>query len=193
MTHKKKKYGALALMMLGVAVLAAACGKGSSTGSGSGSSASGTLTFNGLSGISSISGLSYSSTLSSSSVLAGNTTYTEDFAGAITSGGMPVAVMGYSVVSNVSGTYDALGFDATPNFAVASPSYYFAGPPTNLSASAPMCWVSGASAPILPTCSSWNITVSRSAGTINFSNTPVFASGTSATGTMSGSLSFTPF
>jgi hypothetical protein len=48
-------------------------------------------------------------------------------------------------------------------------------------------------------CSSWGITVSRSAGTISFNNTPVFdllsaANSTAvATGRMSGTLSFTPF
>lgn len=45
-----------------------------------------------------------------------------------------------------------------------------------------------------PLCSSWGITVNRSAGTISFESTPVLdkTDGTT-TGTMSGSLTFTPF
>jgi len=45
-----------------------------------------------------------------------------------------------------------------------------------------------------PLCSSWGITVDRSAGTLTFANTPVFNEvNTTETGTMSGTLTFPPF
>ena len=67
-------------------------------------------------------------------------------------------------------------------------NFYWAGTPTvNI-----ICHVSGTN-PGWPTCASWGITVSRAAGTISFANTPVFNDSSYATGTMSGSFSFTAF
>jgi len=67
-------------------------------------------------------------------------------------------------------------------------SGYWAGTPTiNI-----ICHVSGTNTGF-PTCASWGITVSRAAGTISFASTPAFDMTTNATGTMSGSFTFTPF
>ena len=68
-------------------------------------------------------------------------------------------------------------------------SGYWAGTPTlNL-----ICHVSGTNTVGYPTCASWGITVSRATGTISFASTPAFDMSTYATGTMSGSFTFTPF
>jgi hypothetical protein len=111
------------------------------------------------------------------------------------------ASLGYVVGDSYDATQESLLFlgqysNTAQNFAVGGPvvdSY------TGQTSYDGTCSIRGSNHYNDPLCSSWGITVSRSAGTISFSNTPVFdmlSAGNStavATGRMSGTLSFTPF
>lgn len=56
------------------------------------------------------------------------------------------------------------------------------------------CHLGGPNTTSIPTCASWGITFSRSSGTITFAATPVIENvNFILTGTMTGTLSFTPF
>ncbi len=178
MEHKKT--GAVGLMMVSVTLLAAACGGGGS-GAGAGSGAAGTLNLSMSTGSFTLTGLSYSAQLSTASGTVGGYSWLQDD---FNNGVADAAVDYYS-----TSTEDTLDFLVTPN---RGSTWYDAGPPPT---TMPSCWVSGASNPIgLPLCTTWGIAISRTAGTITFTNTPVFNSANPAvTGTMSGTLTFPPF
>lgn len=179
-----KSYGLLAFMLLWAGILLAACGGGggSSGTTNVGAGTGGTLTFTGLSTVSTIPGLSYSALLSSTASNVGSTAYVKTF--------VNLPNTGEGALSYISSsTQDYLIFSATTNFNVASAVWYNAGTPAKNT-----CLVSGANPTAMPTCASWGIAASRVAGTITFASAPVYnAANTAASGTMSGALTFPPF
>ena len=174
-------------VLMGSLLFLAGCG-GSGAGSNS-SSNGGVLTLTGFAGVSTIPDLAYSSIISNSGtkgVLYSRVWTTPNNKG--------LASLAYLVNS----TEVTLNFDVTADASVSTVTqvwYYAANAPlTNTG----FCWVSGTTnTASLPLCTSLNISVNRAAGTIAFASSPAvsYTSGSSvyATGTMSGTLSFTPF
>lgn len=133
-----------------------------------------------LSAIPSITGLTYNTTLSTAptTIYGMYTRVWTNTAGAMV-----------DLLYTTSATEDVLG--VAINNTSTSPTYWAGTPPSVLNI---ICHVSGTNPSAYPTCASWGISVSRSAGTLTLSNTPIFDGTTIATaGTANGSLTFTPF
>jgi len=167
--------------MVLVSGLLAACGGGSNpfnavgTGGGGGGGGGSTLT---LSALSSPTGLVYSTTISGVSGSITSRVWTN------TAGDM------LDVLYTVGAAEETLGVAVTTG----TTTVWAGGTPSTYSANSIICHVSGTNTLGWPLCSSWGISVSRSGGTISFSNTPAFnQSTTTTTGTMSGSFTFPPF
>lgn len=175
-------------VLMGSLLFLAGCG-GSGAGSNS-SSNGGVLTLTGFAGVSTIPDLAYSSIISNSGT--NGVLYSRVWT---TPNNKGLASLAY-VVNSAEVT---LNFNVTADASVSTGAqvwYYAANPPVTI-ANPGFCWVSGTNTASLPLCTSLNISVDRAAGTIAFASSPAVSytssSSVYATGTMSGTLSFTPF
>lgn len=156
----------------GAALALAGCGGGGdSSDSGGGGATLTATTFASVSGLSNIKALDTTSTNS------GSVSYGRGWQNS--SGALVI------LTYVASASFDAVGLSVSPG----AGGNYFAGvPPYSL-----QCSVRGSN-PFVPACTSWNITLNRAAGTIDFKNTPIFdGTSTSSKGTLNASLTFTPF
>lgn len=182
-----KRYGVVSLLLLATGLLLAACGGGgggtasSGGGGGGGTPATGTISLTGFS-YASVSGLVYDPSLFTSAAV--NTTTTTYFLKFHDTSYANYANLIYTIDTSTS--LETLTFNASPN--TLSTIYTIGTPSTSM-----YCVVTGTSVAI-PTCASLGISVNRAAGTFSLASTPAYDMGnTASTGTMTGSLTFTPF
>lgn len=176
MSIGKKNNGALALMLL-VSGMLAACGGGSTPSTTSNPPAPTGATLTLTAPFTSLTNQTPWTALDNTGGTT-STTYTRATHSTTNSG---FTTLYYTV----SSTYTTMFFDGFP---VTGNNFSAGTLPMNM-----ICLISGTNAGGWPTCSSWGIAINRSAGTITFTSTPVFDSTSGQTGTMSGSLTFTPF
>lgn len=191
---RKHLVGIRCVVALSIAAAAlTACGGGGG-GSNSGTTASsgsgGTLTLTGNAAGSSITGLTNFTPSNVTSVETGRTVYLWAFVNATATAGGTMSFFDYGT----GGSY--LAFVVSPNMTATTPDASMLGTP----AGAYACVVIAATATTpaafatSPTCASLGVAVSRTAGTISFTNSPATDSISGATsGTISGSLTFAAF
>lgn len=187
--------GILGVVVLSIAVAAlTACGGGGASSATSSttptSGSSGTITLTGNAAGSSITGLTNFTPSNVTSVQAGRTVYLWAFVNAAATAGGTMSFFDYGT----GGSY--LAFDISPNMTAATPEASILGTP----AGAYACVVVAATATTpaafatSPTCASLGVAISRTAGTISFTNSLSTDSISLATGgTIGGSLTFAAF
>ena len=180
----KRNHLSLAAILLSTVMLAACGGSKSSTptggipGGGTPSGGTGGATLTLSAPFTSITGLTYNAAIGASTA---PPSYSRVWTASTPSWGM------LDLIYTVDPAGDWLSVTATT-----STNSIWAGTPTGPIGSSIICRVTNATT-YEPLCSSWGITVSRSAGTMSLASTPVFDISTNATGTMSGTFSFAAF
>ena len=160
------------LLAVATATMLAACGGGSDsadTSAGGGQSLTATTPFSGISGL----GKAAWST-DAPSVSGTSTSYTRVWSNSA-----------YNSAMLIYQRDSSSGLE-TLSFSVSASSTYIMGK----TGSFPMCKLSGTNS-VIATCSTWGVVFNRTAGTVAFTATPI--TDNTSNGTMSGTLSFTPF
>jgi hypothetical protein len=181
----------LAALCMAAAILTACGGGGGGDSAGSNTTTvtgtPGNLTLTGNASGSSVSGLYNISLANLTSTIAGDTVHIRTF---INSANTHVASMRFSDLSTGG---SVLQFNVTPDSQAATPEFSILGSTAGFYSCVVTAVTATSAYSTSPTCTSIGVAISRTAGTVSFTNSPSVSSVTSTTGTITGSLTFTPF